>query len=211
MIPKENILAKKCAVVEDDQHHPEKGRRIRIAESYYDMFSDDRYLEQFQGTGFEPHMVKLFCSLIHPEDYVFDIGANVGCTSILFGEFAQRVFSFEPSPSTYSYLQKNIKQANLKNVELFNIGLGDTAGESEITFAPSNRSGGFVSNITKASEGHVTEKITISTIDSFFKEREISAVNFIKIDVEGFEGRVIRGGTETLATQRPVVVLELNH
>ena len=46
-------------------------------------------------------MVRLFSKLIRLTDVVLDIGANIGCTSLLFGQLASRVLSFEPSPSTW--------------------------------------------------------------------------------------------------------------
>jgi hypothetical protein len=48
-------------------------------------------------------------------------------------------------------------------------------------------------------------------LDEVVKSLALSKVDFIKIDVEGFEGHVLRGATETLCSYRPIVVLELNH
>jgi len=80
-----------------------------------------------------------------------------------------------------------------------------------LTFAPNNRSGGFVSNLTSASEGHQVERITIARGDDFIRERQIAKVDFIKIDVEGFEQSVIEGLAATIARDQPIVALELNH
>jgi hypothetical protein len=99
----------------------------------------------------------------------------------------------------------------LGNVEPLNLGLGKDAGTFELTFAPNNRSGGFVSNLTSASEGHQVEQITIAKGDDFIRERQIAKVDFIKIDVEGFEQSVIEGLAATIARDQPVVALELNH
>ena len=85
------------------------------------------------------------------------------------------------------------------------------AGESTLTFSPANRSGGFVSNQTKTGAGYNTETIVIRQMDEVVGSLTQPDVDFIKIDVEGFEGSVIRGAQQTLSTYRPVVVLELNH
>jgi len=176
----------------------------------YEIASDDDYLEHIKGE-FEPEMVVLFKSLIRPTDTVFDIGANIGCTSILFGEIAGKVYSFEPSPSTYTYLEKNVGRARLQNVTPVNIGLGNESGAFELTFAKSNRSGGFVSNLISASDGHQVEQIVIKKGDEFTRDRDIPRVGFIKIDVEGFEQSVIEGLSATIARDHPIVALELNH
>ncbi|MFZ4710170.1 MAG: FkbM family methyltransferase [Zwartia sp.] len=184
--------------------------RTKIDGKLYSVSSDDDYLDHVEGE-FEPEMVSFFKSLLQPTDTVLDIGANIGCTSLLFGSRASKVYSFEPSPTTYRWLVENVQRAKLNNVEPINLGLGKEAGTFELTFAPNNRSGGFVSNLTSASEGHQVEHITIARGDDFIRERQIAKVDFIKIDVEGFEQSVIEGLAATIARDQPIVALELNH
>ncbi|NQW83735.1 MAG: FkbM family methyltransferase [Alcaligenaceae bacterium] len=184
--------------------------RTKINGKSYGISSDDDYLDHVEGE-FEPEMVSLFKSLLQPTDTVLDVGANIGCTSLLFGDLARKVYSFEPSPTTYRWLVENVQRAKLNNVETINLGLGKEAGTFELTFAPNNRSGGFVSNLTSASEGHQVEQITIVRGDDFISERKIAKVDFIKIDVEGFEQSVIEGLAATIARDQPIVALELNH
>jgi len=184
--------------------------RTKIGGKNYEIESDDNYLEHIRGE-FEPEMVVLFKSLIRPNDTVLDIGANIGCTSILFGNLAEKVYSFEPSPTTYSYLEKNVERAQLERVTPVNVGLGKESGMFELTFSQSDRSGGFVSNLTSASDGHQVEQIKIIKGDDFMAESSVPKVDFIKIDVEGFEKSVIEGLSATIARDQPIVVLELNH
>jgi FkbM family methyltransferase len=188
----------------------ERRVRTKINGKSYTISSDDDYLDHVEGE-FEPEMVSLFKSLLQPNDTVLDVGANIGCTSLLFGDLARKVYSFEPSPTTHRWLVENVQRANLNNVEPINLGLGKEAGTFELTFAPNNRSGGFVSNLTSASEGHQVEQITIAKGDDFIGEHQIAQVDFIKIDVEGFEQSVIEGLAATIARDQPIVALELNH
>jgi FkbM family methyltransferase len=179
------------------------GRKYRVE-------SDDNYLEHIKGV-FEPDLVSVFDSLITPSDIVLDVGANIGCTSILFGSRAAKVFSFEPSPTTFKFLEKNVLGANLPNVSPQNFGLGKASGSFELTFAADNRSGGFVSNKVVASAGHTVESIKIVQGDVYLETLGLDRVDFIKIDVEGFEQDVIEGLHQTIEKSKPVVVLELNH
>lgn len=179
------------------------GRTYRIS-------SDDNYLNCIEGK-FEPDMVELFSSLIRPNDVIFDVGANIGCTTILFGGMAEKVYSFEPSPTTFHFLKKNARAAKMDNVQIVNSGLGKAAGTFELTFAADNRSGGFVSNMISASEGHQVEQINIIKGDDFVSENEVKNIDFIKIDVEGFERDVLDGLASLLARDKPIVTLELNH
>ena len=188
----------------------EREVRVGIGRENYTITSDDNYLEHI-ANDFEPDMVQLFTAVASDSEVILDVGANIGCTALLFGGLARSVYAFEPSPTTFAYLEKNISRSGLKNIFLQNMGLGAEAGEYTLTFAPSNRSGGFVSNQTQASTGHTIEKIVIRQMDEVLKSLNVSRVDFIKIDVEGFEGHVLRGATQTVAAYRPVVVLELNH
>ncbi|HJQ58339.1 MAG TPA: FkbM family methyltransferase [Vineibacter sp.] len=176
----------------------------------YRLTSDDAYLYRVEGK-FEPGTVRLLSALVRPEDTVFDVGASIGCTSLLFGARAARVFSFEPSADTFRYLQHNLAAAGSNNVTAVNAGLGDVAGTFELVFAPTDRSGGFVADRLRAPGGHKIEQVRILRGDDFVVDNAIAKVDLIKIDVEGFERHVIAGLEATLARDRPVVVLELNH
>ncbi|RZZ89460.1 FkbM family methyltransferase [Pseudoxanthomonas winnipegensis] len=184
-------------------------KNIRIANSTYAVSSDDNYLDAM-GDEFEPHMVELFRILVGPNDVVADIGANIGLTALLFSGMAKQTYAFEPSPSTHSLLAENLARNRVSNVKSFNCGLGQKQERLTITFAANNRSGGYVSDKIRPEEGHITEQITIDTLDDFFVDRQPTPT-FLKIDVEGFEMNVISGAETFLATNKPIVVMEMNH
>ena len=177
---------------------PEREVSVDIGGRTYAIVSDDDYLEYVKGT-FEPDMVRLFRTIAPRSDVILDIGANIGCTAILFSSMARVVHAFEPSPTTFGFLQKNLATAEASNVVTHNFGVGDQAAELTLTFSPSNRSGGFVSDQTKAGAGFTTEDIRIRRLDEVAASLELPGVDLIKIDVEGFEGHVIRGAAQTLA------------
>ncbi|MET3654104.1 FkbM family methyltransferase [Dyella japonica] len=170
--------------------------------------SDDQYLSQV-GRVFEPQTVALFRVLAPQPRTVLDVGANVGCTALLFADMSKRVHAFEPSTSTFSFLAKNT--SSVPNISIHNLGLGAKHHRSQITFNEQNRSGGFVSMGTTTNEGHVTETIEIETLDRFARRHQVGDIDFIKLDVEGYEAHVIKGGKKTLRKNRPTVTLELNH
>ncbi len=171
--------------------------------------SDDQYLTAM-GQDFEPHMVELFRSIIGPNDIIADIGANIGLTALLFSNLVKFTYAFEPSPSTFNILRKNLEINKIKNVEIINLGLGQKFENLNITFARNNRSGGFVSEKIQLQGGYTTERIQIDTLDNFFKNKNIIPT-FLKIDVEGFEQSVISGGVNFLEKYQPTVVMEMNH
>lgn len=183
---------------------------VYIAEKKYLITSDDNYLNHIKK-GFEPEMVALLKTLATNSDTILDIGANIGCTSILFGDLAKKVYAFEPSPTTFAFLEKNISNSGKKNIFLQNIGIGAESIETNLTFDPSNRSSAFISNQIHPFKGHTVEKIIVQQLDKIINTLGINNIDFIKIDVEGFEGSVIRGAIKTLLYEKPLVVLELNH
>ncbi|BAU12711.1 methyltransferase FkbM [Leptolyngbya sp. NIES-3755] len=183
---------------------------VEIGGRKYTIRSDDNYVKQLKNR-FEPKMAQLFKTVATDSEVILDVGANIGCTALLFGELSKQVYAFEPSQTTFHFLEQNVLQSGLKNISLQNIGLGAESGEFTLTFSPANRSGGFVSNQTQIDAGHVTETITIRQLDEVIRSLNVPIIDFIKIDVEGFEGQVLRGATQTLLTYQPIVVLELNH
>lgn len=182
--------------------------KIAINGQEFSVITDDTYLDHMNGV-FEPDTSAILSSIAHGT--ILDIGANIGLTTLLHAPMASQVHAFEPSPTTFKLLQQNVAQAGLGNVVLHNYGLGEKPGSFELTFAPSNRSGAFVSDQTQASVGHTVEQIHIRRMDDFVADNSISNVDMIKIDVEGFELHVLRGGALTLQNHRPVVALEMNH
>lgn len=179
---------------------------LDIGGQRFTLASDDDYLAA-QGGIFEPETVMLFRSLASGAKVALDVGANVGCTALLLSQIAQKVHAFEPSPSTHHWLHQNTRQAG--NVTTHNIGLGAKPMQTEITFAPNNRSGGFISDQTKATDGHTVERIKIDRLDNL--TRDMGRVDFMKLDVEGYELQVLEGAPETLWRDRPVVAMEMNH
>lgn len=183
---------------------------IDIGGRQYRMRSGDAYLEAARD-GFEPHTVRLCRTLASGSEVILDVGANVGCTALLFGELARAVHAFEPSPTTYGFLADNIAQSGLTNVRVHNLGLGAESGTLTLSWSPTNRSGGFIRNPDEGFPRLEDETVQVRTLDDMVDNLGLSQVDFIKIDVEGFEGEVLKGAQRTLARFQPVVLLELNH
>ena len=180
---------------------------IQIGSEQYNLTSDDNYLDEM-GHSFEPHMLELYNILVDKNDVVADIGANIGLASIWFSKHIKKLYSFEPSPTTFKILKTNLAIAGSTNVDAHNIGLGSKDENLTITFAKENRSGAFVSNTTKL-VGHITEDIKLTTLDNFFNSVPLKPT-FLKIDVEGYEINVIEGASDLLKLCKPTVVMEMN-
>ena len=143
---------------------------------------------------------------LRPEDTFVDIGANVGVYSVLAsGTTGAKSLSFEPIPSTFASLKRNINYNNLQDkTELYNFGVGD----KEETLVFSNSLDAINHVITDSNySGSVTE-IPVKPLDQLM---ENYSPNFLKIDVEGFEANVINGAVETLKrSELRVIIMETN-
>jgi FkbM family methyltransferase len=127
-----------------------------------------------------------------------DIGANFGCMGQALECSGFNVVSFEPQPDVYSVLVKNVRGA------CYNLGLSDVPASLTmpkiLTGSRANYGGQSIG--TRSELG--TIPVSVVTLDSF----NFTDVGFMKIDVEGFEERVLRGAVDTIARCRPIMYIE---
>jgi len=136
---------------------------------------------------------------------VIDIGANRDVYTYWLSRIAQAVESFEPNPE----LAHRLARSGIGNVTVHNVALSDKAGEAEL-FVPRHRKGGLDDpggRLDPASAGDNPARFAVKAarLDDF----AFDDVDFIKIDVEGYEERVLDGGWETIAKHRPALLIEL--
>lgn len=148
---------------------------------------------------------------------VLDIGANRGIytywMSKKVGEKG-RVISFEPQPELGDFLLDLKKSFKLGNVEIQNKGLSDKEGKFDI-FRVSAGSGG--ARLAQKGEAlpensplHKVE-VEVTTLDTFFQDKDIKELAFIKCDVEGHELSVFKGGEKILRKYMPTILFECGH
>lgn len=144
---------------------------------------------------------------------IFDIGANVGQFSLEICEVfpGMYVYAFEPVRTCYKELQKKMKK--YVNHRSFPFALGESNGELSIyvsEFSPS-------SSLLKMSDAHKKafpftekikeEKVVIKTLDGIIEEMNLTIEDnmLIKIDVQGYEDKVITGGKNTISRAKVVI------
>ena len=137
---------------------------------------------------------------------ILDIGANIGNHSVFFSTIggAKRVIAFEPVQETFRMLRNNIKINNLdKIVTAYNVGLGRDCEDGEIDFIASDNIGG---TSIKVSNTQNKFAISIVSLDKF--KLNVNKIDFIKIDVEGFEIEVLKGMINTIKKHKPAIFIE---
>jgi len=147
--------------------------------------------------------------LLTPGDLFFDIGANVGSYSILAGGCAgSRVIAVEPIRETFNYLQKNIRVNNLEDkITALNIGLSDHRGTLHFTTAFDTIN--HVLDMNEKNEERKSRHVDVDTFDELTLNNGIPVLT--KIDVEGYEYKVLEGMMHTLQSDRlKAIIIELN-
>jgi FkbM family methyltransferase len=127
---------------------------------------------------------------------IFDVGANKGDWSLIASEFFPQAsfYSFEIIKDTYSRLIENCR--NRKNIVCHNFGLSDIEGTATVFFS-SEDSGiatcipNFFAQFHKIQPQKFEAKV--STGDRFCADNGIERIDFLKIDVEGYEHKVLKG------------------
>ena len=148
-------------------------------------FVDERYLIQ---------------GLLRPGMTVVDVGANIGYYLLMFQQVVGVdgfVICIEPSEENLLELEKNIRLNRFENVILHKVAVGMMEGNTGLR-------SGINSGVVKEGQGDYL--VPMRRLD-FLIERK---VDFLKIDVEGFEGQVIQGAREVIRRDRPTIFLELH-
>lgn len=160
---------------------------------------------------FDEDSLAIFTKYINSGMTVIDIGANIGATSLLFSQYvgaSGSVYAFEPHPVTFQHLLRSLNLSNLDNVYATQTGLGSNKSTASLKYNPLSTGWSSINGI--GVDYQQTAEITIDRLDDFVSEQGLNRVDFIKVDVEGYEMEVFRGGEVTFSTFKPVVQFEYN-
>ena len=136
--------------------------------------------------------------------FAADIGANIGNHSLFFRQYYPKVFSFEPNPRTYKVLSLNAEL--MDNITCFNFGLSDTARTALLNVNAGNVGGSHLS-ADESYRSNTQQEIKLETLDALAESFQ-GKLGLVKIDVEGHELAVLKGGTVLLTCDKPVVLFE---
>lgn len=156
---------------------------------------------------FEGDTSKAIQELVKPGMVVLDIGANIGCHALPMAKIVGttgKVIAFEPMEWPLERLRRNIALNSFNNIVIENIGVSNISEVKDVLF----RSSWTIDN-TLIEEANKSSKVQFVRLDDYVKEVHLERVDFIKLDVDGYEYKVISGALETLRKFKPDIIMEL--
>lgn len=140
---------------------------------------------------------------------VVDIGANYGSYSLSLARAAGpsgRVWSVEPASQTAAYLRKSIEINGFENVTVIQKALSNKAGTARLSVEANSE----LNSIAQGGSG-ASEEVPLDTLDALAAEHGWTGIDFLKLDAEGEEERILEGATVFLREANPLVMFEIKH
>jgi FkbM family methyltransferase len=161
---------------------------------------------------YERETTRAVRTIVGKGDVAIDVGASFGVYTALLAKLvgpSGRVDAFEPQSDVFAHLRKRF--AGVTQVNLEHAGVADNSGVGHM-IVPS-LAGGIPETALASlhsAEGAVlgTETVPVVTLDEHC--RDLASLRFLKVDVEGGDLAVLRGGRQTIARLRPVIQFECN-
>ena len=171
------------------------------------IFPNDAIAQHIKSNRlWEPHFKNVIELFITPGDVVLDCGANFGYNAVLMGKRLKNqglLLAFEPQRIIYQQLNGNLILNNIYNSYTYQTALGD-GSQDTATMSPVNYNSPWV-NIGDTSLGEGGEEVEVIKLDDF----DLDRVNFIKLDVQGFELFTLKGSSKLIDKHKPDIFIEI--
>ncbi|MEK7432441.1 MAG: FkbM family methyltransferase [Cyanobacteriota bacterium] len=175
----------------------------------YEILNFENY-EKTDYNFFIKIITYIYNSLKIKKCFFIDIGGNIGWYSLNISSKFKNIESLaiEPIQYTYNTLQENIKINKLeKKIKSFNLGFSDKKGFLDFYYDKNFTSSASMKNITKNTNSELI-RCNVELLDEFANNLDKN-IEFIKIDTEGSELFVIKGGIKTIEKNRPFIMVEM--
>jgi len=160
----------------------------------------------------EGNMHDIFHKYINKDSIVIEGGCHIGSHTLKIAYLCKHVYGFEPMPKSHDLLVQNIKLNNINNATVFLKGLSNKIHDTKYQWICHNNPGGsglennVYGDLPKIRNSiNDTIPVNLVTIDSL----NLDKLDFIKLDIEGYETYAIEGGINTIKKFKPVITLEV--
>jgi FkbM family methyltransferase len=163
-------------------------------------------LEQEEWFEKELPFVRRF---LKPGMRALDIGANYGIYSVGIGKTVGaggRVWAFEPASSTLAFLRHTLAVGAMTQIVVDDCALSDRSGRGRLSVNTNSELNSLLHGAAEAGE-----EVRLDTLDGAMARLGMRDIDFVKLDAEGEEARIMAGGQEFFRTEDPLVMFELKH
>jgi FkbM family methyltransferase len=163
---------------------------------------------------YEPDLQRKLRQVLAPGMVVYDVGANIGYLTVGIARLVGsngRVVAFEPLPSNYLRLREAMKLNEFEGrVQAVQAAVGERPGTARFLVHASGGMGKLVGSAGRQAQYVDEIEVRVVQLDGFVAKGEGEAPDWIKIDVEGGEAKVLAGAEDLLRRARPGLLLELH-
>jgi FkbM family methyltransferase len=151
---------------------------------------------------------EIFSILSLSSNTVFDIGSYTGVYALVAAKSNRKlkVNAFEPNPDLFSALEKNLKLNRIRNVKSEQMALDDQPGEAYLYLNHDIHTS--IGSLIQSSTAGKKVLVRKTTLDIYCENYSINSVDLIKIDVEGYETNVLKGGSSIIKKSSPIILME---
>lgn len=202
-------------------HDSKKDKIVQFIEDFpydiYNIYESDSFLYYLdpikdriknklrQGLIWEKNDLQIYLYLFtKPNTIAIDIGAHIGIHTMKLAKLVApfgKVIAFEPQPKIFRELYMNLHLNGISNYELYHAAVSNQKGQIELTPLLEGNEG--ATSLINKGTGSLVDLLILDDL-------KLSNVSLIKIDVEGMEGYVLEGCKETIATNRPAILIEIS-
>lgn len=210
-----NEIIKKLIPLHNNYRHPSIRKVVRDNVLFELDISD--YMQWHIWAGLKDLSWEFAANSLRGNCTILDIGANVGAFCLKLGAYSVKinfnstVIAFEPNPYVLKNLYSNLSfnEGLKKSILIEPLGVSNKKEQLEFQWNKKNTGGGrFI--VEKKGLTKSVELINVVKIDDYVKEKSISNISFIKIDVEGFEPFVLQGAMQTIKKFKPSIFIEVS-
>jgi len=187
-------------------------KRVRRADAEFELNISDYMQWHVYANIPEPLWNPAF-ELLQSPAVIFDVGANIGAFTLKVAKYSSKkkiacdIYAFEPNHIIVKKLKGNIdlNPEVRDNIRIEPLALSDREGEIFLEYSMKNSGAG------RLTEESTEIKANMISLDTFVQQKQLKKVDLIKIDVEGFEPMVIKGGQYTIERYKPTLLLEITN
>ena len=167
----------------------------------------------FLGRYHELAIQLLLNQCVRRGERVVDVGANIGMITLHAASIVGPdglVEAFEPNPACCRRISESLRRNGIRQVTLHELGLSDLPGTLQLNILLNHTGMGTLAEVARQDASLVTSSVAVPIgVGDEMLLREGRDVAFVKVDVEGFETRVLRGMRESLRRWKPIVTTEI--